>query len=109
MIAAPRRRPGRVEVGGEPLTVDRPERELSPAMLARQRLWERIARVEPDRTRLERMPGQLPTQHPAVEQDRVHREAGEAETQAVDDRDDRDRLHLDAGLLVHLLHRDLCR
>ena len=54
-------------------------------------------------------PLELAAEHAAVEQQRVQREAGEAEAQAVEHRDQRDRLHLDAGLLVDLLHRDLRR
>ncbi len=45
----------------------------------------------------------------AVEHQQVHRDAGEAEAQAVEHGDQADRLALDARLLVHLLHHDLRR
>ena len=54
-------------------------------------------------------PCELAADHPAVEHDRVHRDAREAEAQAVEHRDQRDRLALDARLLEHFLHRDLRR
>ena len=78
-------------------------------MRARERLRHRVAREEADRARLERMTLQLAAGHAAVEDDRVHRHAREAEPQTVEHRDQRDRLALDAGLLEHFLHRDLRR
>ena len=68
-----------------------------------------IAAEEADRPGLERMTLQLAADHAAVEEQRVEREAGEAEAQTVEHRDERQRLDLDAGLLVDLLHRDLGR
>ena len=70
----------------------------------------RLSRAKkPTALRLERMAAELAAEHPAVEQQRVQRELREAEAQTVEHRDQRDRLHLDAGLLVHLFHRDLRR
>ena len=54
-------------------------------------------------------PWSSPPMHPTVEQDGVHRQPGEAETQAVEAGDERLHLDLDARLLVDLLHRDLGR
>ncbi len=55
------------------------------------------------------MAPQLATDHAAREEQRVQRQAGETEAQAVEHRDQRHRLHLDAGLLVDLLDGDLAR
>ena len=52
---------------------------------------------------------QLAADHAAVEHDRVHRHAREAETQPVEHGDQAHRLALDPGLLEHFLHRDLRR
>ena len=52
---------------------------------------------------------QLAAEHPAVEHERVERNAREAEAQAVEHGDERDGLDLDARLLVDLLHRHLRR
>ena len=62
---------------------------------------------KPDRARFERVAAELAPDHPAVEQQRVERELCEAETETVEHLDQRDGFHLDAGLLVHLFHRDL--
>ena len=45
----------------------------------------------------------------AVEHERVERHAGEPHPQAIDDSDETERLAVDAGLLLDLLHRDLGR
>ena len=55
------------------------------------------------------MTAQFAADHAAVEQQRVQRQAGKTQAQAVEHRDHRHRLHLDAGLLVDLLDRDLAR
>ena len=78
---------------GELLAVDRAEREVEPAVRAGERLRQRVAREEPDRRRLERMALQLAADHAAVEHDRVHRHAREAEAQPVEHRDQRTGSH----------------
>ena len=85
------------------------EREVDPAVRAGERLRQRVAREEADRTRLERVALQLAAEHAAVEDERVHREPREAEAQPVEHRDERDELALDARLLEHFLDRDLRR
>ena len=50
---------------------------------------------------------QLPTDRPALEDERVERDPGEAESQAVEDRDQPNGLGLDPGLLEHLFDDDL--
>src|SRR3990172_8423714 len=100
---APRGGAGLVEVADGGLAVDRSERQVEPSMRSGQGLRQTVACEEADVARLQRVSAQLATEQPAVEDDRVQRDACEAESEAVDESDDRDRFHLHASLLVHLL------
>ena len=80
---------GRVEVAGPHLAVDGGERELAPTVDAGHRPGQVVPVEEPDRPGLERVAVQLAADHPAVEQQRVERQPGEAEAQAVEHRDER--------------------
>ena len=69
-----------------------------------------LSRVnQPTSLRLQRMRRQPAHHGPAVEEQRVQGHPGEAEPQAVEDRDEAHRLDDDAGLLLDLLHHDLGR
>ncbi len=96
-----RRRPRRPARPGWRRTPARPTRG------AGDRLGQRVLGEPPDAVGLERMGVERPADRPAVEHQRVERDAGEAEAQAVEHGDELHDLALDAGLLVHLLHRHL--
>src|ERR1700730_4765559 len=85
---APRWGAWRVVPGIDVLTVDRLEGEVEPAVRARQRFGQCVARIEPDRARLQRMNLQLTAEHAAVEHQRIHREHRETESQPVEHRDE---------------------
>ena len=107
LLAAPGWGAGRVEVAGRTLPSMAANATSTQRSMPGERPRQVVAAEEADRAGLERMALQLAAEHAAVEQQRVQREAREAEAETVEHRDERHRLHLDAGLLVDLLHRDL--
>src|SRR2546421_5413081 len=84
VVAAPGWDAREVEVAGADLAVDGRERQLAPAFDAGHRPRQVVATEETDGPRLERVALQLTADHAAVEQQRVEREAREAEAQAVE-------------------------
>src|SRR5262245_12609496 len=93
---APRWGAGEVEVDGAVLAVDGGEGGVDPSGAARERPGQAVASEEADVARLERVTLQLAADHAAVEHERVERHPGEAEAQAVEHRDQRHGLDLDA-------------
>src|SRR5487761_719130 len=92
-----------------PLTSEGGEDVLAPPLVADERRRQRPLAEPPHITAFERV-GLEPSAHRlAVEDERVERDAGEAEPEAVEDGDQPHRLHIDAGLLPDLLHHHLGR
>ena len=84
-------------------------RPARPALGPDQGRREGVGCEPPGIPALERVGRQLPADRPAMEHERVQREPAHAEPETVQDRDEPDRLDLDAGLLLDLLHRHLGR
>ena len=99
----------RIERGRQALAPDRREGHRAPPRRATGGPRQLVRPEPPDAAGLQRMGLELAADGPAVEEHHVHAEAGEAHAQAVDDAEELHRLALDAGLLPHLLERDLDR
>src|SRR5581483_11669117 len=84
------------------LAADGGEDVVAPALRADEGRRQRVAGEPADVADLERVRGQLAADGTAVEEERIERDAGEAEAQAVEDGDEADGLDLDAGLLLDL-------